>query len=59
MCFLSKVIEGHQFEIYGSFESADTTMKFAHEHHGIITSSRGAPEFDDGMDELLEALKTQ
>ncbi len=58
MCFLSKVIEGHQFEIYVSFESADTTMKFAHEHHGI-TSYRGAQEFDDGMDELLEALKTQ
>ncbi len=52
MWFLSKVIEGHQFEIYGS------TMKFAHEHHGI-TSYRGAQEFDDGMDELLEALKTQ
>ncbi|KJF80914.1 hypothetical protein C0W92_15190 [Photobacterium angustum] len=57
MWFLSKVIEGHQFEIYGPFESVDVTMKFAHEHHGI-TSYRGAPEFDDGMDELLEALKT-
>lgn len=33
-------------------------MKCAHEHHGI-TSHRGAPEFDDGMDELLEALKIQ
>ena len=43
MWFLSKVIEGHQFEIYGPFESADATMKFAHEHHGI-TSYRGAPE---------------
>ncbi len=30
MWFLSKVIEGHQFEIYGPFESADATMKFAH-----------------------------
>ncbi|WP_305817680.1 hypothetical protein [Photobacterium leiognathi] len=58
MWFLSKVIEEHQFEIYGTFESADATMKFAHEHHGI-TSYRGTPEFDDGMDELLEALKTQ
>ncbi len=55
---LSKVIEGHQFEIYGPFESADATMKLEHEHHGI-TSYRGAPEFDDGMDELLEALKTK
>ncbi|WP_318426957.1 hypothetical protein [Photobacterium leiognathi] len=36
----------------------DATMKFAHEHHGI-TSYRGAPEFDYGMNELLEALKTQ
>ncbi len=58
MWFLSKVIEGHQFEIYGLLESADATMKFAHEHHGV-TSYRGAPEFDDGMGELLEALKTQ
>ncbi|WP_318490853.1 hypothetical protein [Photobacterium leiognathi] len=56
--FLSKVIEGHQFEVCGPFESADATMKFAHEHH-VITSYRGAPEFDDGMGELLEALKAQ
>ncbi|WP_181318951.1 hypothetical protein [Photobacterium leiognathi] len=58
MWFLSKVIEGHQFEIYEPFESAGATMKFEHEYHGI-TSYRGALEFDDGMDELLEALKTQ
>lgn len=31
-------------------------MKFALEHHRI-TNYRGAPEFNDGMDELLETLK--
>ncbi len=32
---------------------------FSFNSNNGITSYRGALEFDDGMDELLEALKTQ
>ncbi len=54
--FLLKVIEGHQFEIYGLFESADATMKFAHEHHELqVTELR--LNLMDGRTICLKHLK--